>query len=162
MQSSALSIIENMSDLIAYAHPKIMPDGTQKRVLTLRSGDDSIRCGSRFKYMANEIDFTYEALTKALNDAIDKEAEESNGTLVTDERQSAPIVREYDYDALKNEFQTVVSKIMEKNPNTNGPKVTMIVDKYLGKGKKVMETTPDQAELLYLIVTELKEDLLNN
>ena len=160
MQSSALSIIENMADIIGYAHPKVMADGTSKMVLTLRSSDNSIRCGCRFKYMANEIDFDYEALTKALNEAIDKEANETNNQFVTEERQADVILKEYDFDALREEFQEIVGKIMEKNPTTNGPKITQIIDKYLGKNKKVGDATPDQAELIYLIVNELKEDLM--
>lgn len=159
MQSSALSIIENMSDIIGYAHPKVTDSGSSM-VLTLRSFDNSVRCGSRFKYIAPEIEFTYNALTKALNEAIDKEANETNNAYVTDERAVAPTVKEYDYDALMSEFQEIVGKLMEKNSATNGPKVTQIIDKYLGKGKKISETTRDQAEFIYLIVTEIKEDLM--
>lgn len=159
MQSSALAIIENMCDIIGYAHPKVMMDGTQRVVLTLRSGDNSVRCGCRFKYITNEIDFTYEALTKALNDAIDKEAAETNGQFVTEERLMPTILKEYDYDALMTEFQKLVGEIMAKN-QSNAPKITMIVEKYLGKNKKVSDTMPDQAELISLIVEEMKEDLL--
>lgn len=159
MQSSALSIIENMSDIIGYAHPKVMADGTSRMVLTLRTSDNSVRCGCRFKYIVNEIDFTYEALTKALNDAIDKEAAETNNQFVTDERQTDVILKEYDFEPLINEFQEVVGQIMQKNPAA-APKITSIVDKYLGKGKKVGDATPDQAEFIYLIVSEIKEDLL--
>ena len=159
MQSSALAIIENMCDIIGYAHPKVMMDGTQRVVLTLRSGDNSVRCGCRFKYITNEIDFTYEALTKALNDAIDKEASETNGQFVTEERLMPTILKEYDYDALMTEFQKLVGEIMAKN-QSNASKITMIVEKYLGKNKKVSDTMPDQAELISLIVEEMREDLL--
>ena len=159
MQSSALSIIENMSDIIGYAHPKVDGDNNSRRVLTLRSPDNSIRCGCRFKYIAPEIDFTYEALTSALNDAIDKEAMETNNQFVTNERQDAPIYKEYDFDALMAEFKNLAGVLMQRS-QTNGIKITQIVDKYLGKGKKVGDATPDQAELIYLIVTEVKEDLM--
>ena len=77
MQSSALAIIENMSDIIGYAHPKMTENGA-RMVLTLRSEDNSVRCGCRFRYIESEIDFTYDALTKALNKAIDDEAWETN------------------------------------------------------------------------------------
>jgi hypothetical protein len=159
MQSSALAIIENMSDIIGYAHPKVV-DGVGHMVLTLRSSDNSVRCGGRFKYIASEIDFTYDALTKALNEAIDKEAAETGNKFVTNDRVAAPILKEYDYDALMNEFQEIVGKLMEKNSATNGPKVTQIIEKYLGKGKKISETTRDQAEFIYLIVEEIKADLM--
>lgn len=158
MQSSALSIIENMADIIAYAHPQITENGT-KMMLTLRSFDNSIRCGCRFKYIQPEIDFTYEALTNALNEAIDKEAAETNGQFVTNERDMAPIVKDYDFDALMNEFQNLASTLLQKN-QSNSIKITAIIDKYLGKGKRISEATPAQAELVYLIVNEIKQDLM--
>ena len=160
MQSSALAIIENMSDIIGYAHTKVDTAGDSRVVLTLRSPDGSIRCGGRFKYIANEIDFTYDALTKALNEAIDKEAAETNNQFVTSERASAPILKEYDYDALMDEFQTLVGQLMQVNSASNGAKITQIIERYLGKGKKISETTRDQAEFIHLIVTEIKEDLM--
>lgn len=159
MQSSALAILENMSDIIGYAHPKVTDNGANM-VLTLRSSDNSVRCGCRFKYIEPEIDFTYDALTKALNEAIDKEANETNNQYVTSERQAAPILKEYDFDALMKEFQEIAGGLMERDSATNGPKITQIIDKYLGKGKKIAETTRDQAEFIYLIVNEIKEDLL--
>ena len=160
MQSSALSIIENMSDIIGYAHQKVDANGDKSRVLTLRSSDGSVRCGCRFRYIANEIDFTYDALTKALNEAIDKEAAETNNQFVTSERAAAPILKEYDYDALMDEFQTLVGQLMQVNSASNGAKITQIIERYLGKGKKISETTRDQAEFIHLIVTEIKEDLM--
>ena len=157
MQTSALAIIENMSDIIGYAHPKTTNEGTRV-ILTLRSGDNSVRCGCRFKYIENEIPFTYEALTDALNRAIDREANETNNQFVTSERQNAPILKEYNYDELMRAFQDVVGNLMTTNPTSNGPKITRIVDKYLGKGRKVSDTTPDQAEFIHLILEEIKED----
>jgi hypothetical protein len=156
MQSSALSIIENMSDIIGYAHPKMSDQGSQM-VLTLRSVDNSVRCGCRFKYIQPEIPFTYDALTKALNEAIDKEAAETNNLFVTDQRQAAPIVKEYNYEALMEEFQVLVGKLMEKNAATNSAKLTQVIERYLGKGKKVSDATIDQAEFIHLINEEIKD-----
>ena len=152
-------VVDRMSDIIGYAHPKITTDGTSKMVLTLRSSDNSIRCGCRFKHIASEIDFTYPALTEALNAAIDQEAAETNNVYVTNERQAPVTLVEYDYDALMAEFKDLVSAVMAKN-QTNAVKLTAIVDKYLGKGKKVADATPEQSELIYLIVNEIKSDLL--
>lgn len=160
MQSSALAVIENMSDLIGYAHPKVGENGQSKMVLTLRSYDNSIRCGCRFKYIDPEIDFTYEALSKALSDAIDKEAAMTNNQYVTNERINMPIAQEYDYDALMAEFQTLAGKLMETESATNSPKITQIIERYLGKGKRISETTREQAEFIYLIVTDIKNDLM--
>lgn len=160
MQSSALSIIENMSDIIGYAHTVIDSTGASRRILSLRSDDNSVRCGSRFRYMPSEIEFSYHALTDALNSAIEKEAAENNNQFVTNDRLTTPEIKEYDYYALIKEFQEIVGKAMENNPTTTQPRITQIIDKYLGKGKKVADTTPDQAELIYLIVEEIKADIL--
>ena len=158
MQSSALAIIENMSDIIGYAHTKTMRDGSNQVVLTLRTGDNSVRCGSRFAYIDSEIPFSYESLTDALNRAIDREAAEHNNQFVTNDRMEVPVIKEYNYDDLMSEFQSIVGQLMQKNAATNGPKITRIVDKYLGKGKKVSDATVEQAELIYLVVEEIKEE----
>ena len=58
------------------------------------------------------------------------------------------------------EFQTLAGELTAKNGAFYGPKIVQIIDKYLGKGKKITDTTPDQAEFVYLIVSEIKEDLI--
>ena len=45
---------------------------------------------------------------------------------------------------------------MNKNQTKFGPLITQVVDKYLGRGKKISDTTPDQAEFVYLILQEVK------
>ena len=147
--------IKNMVDIMGYIN---IENGHRK--LILRSANDSVDCKSRFKMIESEINFGYDELVKALNDAIDKEASLTNGNFVTDKEFVAPTVTNYDYDSLMNEFQTLVGSLMEKNSATNGPKVTQIIERYLGKGKKISETTRDQAEFIYLIVNEIKEDLM--
>lgn len=159
MQSSAMAIVENMSDIIGYAHPIVDKNGESKRVLSLRSSDNTIRCGCRFRYIEPEIEFSYESLTNALNRAIDKEANETNNQFVTNERQAAPILKEYDYEGLMAEFQDLVGGLMNKNPQYYSPRITQIVDKYLGKGKKVSDATIDQAEFIALIIDEIRADL---
>ncbi len=161
VQSSALKIIENMADIYGYAHSTIdQSDGTKKVMLTLRSGDDSVRCGCRFKNIKPEIEFSYDNLKQALYDAIDSEAAATDNKFVTNDRMVIKEEQTYDYDALMKEFKSLVEQLMQAN-QSNAAKITMIVDKYLGKGKKVGDTTPAQAELIYLIVEEMKEDLLN-
>lgn len=147
-------IIKNMVDIMGYIE---IENGQRK--LILRSADDSVDCKSRFKMIAPEIPFGYNELVDALNEAIDREASLTNGAFVTDESFKAPEVTNYDYDALMAEFKDLVGIVMGKN-QTNAVKLTSIVDKYLGKGKKVAEATPEQSELIYLIISEIKSDLL--
>jgi hypothetical protein len=57
------------------------------------------------------------------------------------------------------EFQELVGKLMSTG-TSNGPKITAIVEKYLGKGRKVSDTTEAQAEFVNLIVADIKSDLM--
>lgn len=147
-------IIKNMVDLMGY-----IDVNNGERKLVLRSADDSIDCKSRFKMIAPVITFGYNELVEALNEAIDKEAALTNGAFVTNESFKTPEVVNYNFDALIEEFQNLVGAVMTKS-QSNAPKLTSIVDRYLGKGKKVSDATPEQAELIYLIINDIKNDLL--
>ena len=107
--------------------------------------------------MPNEVLLDYDELVKALNEAIDKEAAEHGNKFVTDEK-APPIAsqKSFDFDAMMQEFTSLVSDLMTAN-QSNGTKITAIVDKYLGKGKKVSDCTPDQCEHLDLILMDLRD-----
>ena len=149
-------IIKNMSDIMGY-----IDVNAGQRTLILRSADESVDCKSRFSQIAPAIPFGYDNLVKALYDAIDKEAQETNNSYVTDVREQVTEAPVYDYDALMKEFQDIIGKLMSENQPYYAPRVTQIIDKYLGKGKKVSDATIAQVELVYLIVDEIKSTLLN-
>ena len=149
-------IAKNMADIYAYAE-KYTDEGVAKVRLVIRSLDNSADTGCRFRYIAPSIEFDYDNLVKALNDAIDKEATATGNKFVTNERVAAVTEVSYDYDALMAEFAELTGEFMNKNATYYNPRIIQIVDKYLGKGKKVSDTTMDQAEFIYLIVEELRE-----
>lgn len=156
-QKSLNKIIKDMADLYLYA---TIDETTKQRKLVIRSLDGTVDCGSRFKYMANEIPLDYNELIKALNEAIDKEAKENDNKFVTDEKIKPLIEGEvFNYDELMKEFTSLVEKLMAAN-QSNAMKITAIVDKYLGRGKKVSDATPAQAEFISLINQEIKDTLL--
>ena len=158
-QSTALQIIENMTDIYAYARSYVDANGDEKRVLTLRSPAGSgISCGSRFKYIASEIPLNYNALTAAITDAIDKEAKEHGNEFVTTERENVPIAKDYNFDELMKTFETYIGELMTKDTDYYTPRVTQIVEKYLGKNKKMSGVSRDQAELVYLVVSEMEDE----
>ena len=152
-------IIKDMVDIYCYAH-SVVREGVPKRVLTLRSLDNTIDCGSRFKYMVPEVDFSYNALVEALNNAIDEEARNTGHEFVTEERNTEIDRIDLDFDALISEFSQLIQTIPKEKMEYYAPRITEITDKYLGKNKKVSNATRDQAEQISLIVFDLKE-LLN-
>lgn len=156
LSNTTKDIIAGMADIYGYAH-QLRKD--EMSVLTLRDTSGLIDCGCRFKYIPNEITMSYQNLVNALESAIDKEAQETNGKFITTERVSTPEAVSYDYEALMKEFGDVVGTLVEKDSNYYVPRITQIVEKYLGKGKKVSEATIEQVEFIHLILTEIKEDL---
>lgn len=147
-------IIKNMADIMGY----IEVEGAQRKLI-LRSADGSVDCKCRFKYIAPVINFSYQALVDALNEAIDKEAVETNNQFITSERATTPVVQTYDYDSLMAEFSSLAGILMTQD-QSNAPKITAIVDRYLGRGKKVSDATPDQAEFIHLIIGDIKSELM--
>ena len=158
-------IIRNMSDIEAYAHQVAIENGMPEVMLTIRSMDGSVECKSRFKYIEPEIPFNYEALSKALNDAIDKEAEINNNQFVTNERESIPVTYKPDFNVLMAEFDEMVTKLQDIAGGAFAtqwaPRISETVSKYLGKGKRISDCTPDQVDIVELIVSDLKEQIGN-
>ena len=159
LSNSTRQVIEGMADIYGYAHQKY---AGEMSVLTLRCTDGSISCGCRFKYLPDEITMSYDNLVNALHEAIDKEAAEHDNQFVTEERATVvPETPTYDFDALMKEFEGLVGELMNKNQTYYAPRITEVVNKYLGKGRKVSDATPAQAEFIHLIVKEIKEDLMS-
>ena len=156
LSASSKEIIAGMADIYAYAR---QDNKAENSVLVLRDPTGFIECGCRFKYVPEVIPCNYRSLTDAIFNAIDKEAIEHGNEFVTSEKMEFAEIKAYNYEELMAEFQSLVEKLMSMN-QSNASKITSIVEKYLGKGKKVFDTTIDQAEFIYLINTEIKEDLM--
>lgn len=57
---------------------------------------------------------------------------------------------------MMEKVQDLISNLMAKN-QSNATKITSIIEKYLGKGKKVSECTSTQCEQLELIIQDLED-----
>ena len=158
LSNSTREVIAGMADIYGYAH-QVAKD--KMSVLTLRDTSGVIECGCRFKYIPTEITLNYQNLVTAIQEAIDKEAAENNNAYVTDDRLEVPTVQKYDFEALKKEFGEIVGELIKQDREKYSPQITRIVEKYLGRGKKVIEATAEQAEFVYLIVREVKDELCN-
>jgi hypothetical protein len=118
--------------------------------------------GSRFKYTPDVIDFSYQSLIDAIGDAIDKQMEEDGQDYFTTERSNLHniVVQELDFDELIAEFNTIVNQLIETKEDFAAnwqPRITEIVEKYLGVGMKVSQCSRRQVEALDLIVSDLKD-----
>lgn len=150
-------IIKNMADIQGY----IDVDGGIRKLI-LRSDDDTVECKCRFAQIKPVIDFSYDSLVTALNDAIDKEAKLTGNKFVTAEKETVVEAPVYDFEAMMAEFQSIVGELMTSKPEYYQPRITEIVNSVLGKGKKVGEMTIEQADLLHVILGDVKELQGNN
>ncbi len=154
LDKRARLVCERTCDIIGYSRSIDTDDGN-KTILFMR-GTPRFVAGSRFRFTPDFIEFSYDNLVNAIAEAIDKEAAASNGTLVTDEKTQVVSQEEtYDFEALMKEFQDLVGILMQKDQG-NAIKITQIVDKHLGKGKKVGDCTAEQAAIIDLIVHDIK------
>lgn len=159
LDNKARLICQRTCDIVGYSTPIQLDDGSITTKLFMRE-HPRYMAGSRFKYTPDCIDFSYKNLVDAIADAIDLQAKENNGQFVTNEaNQVVTKDIDYDYDQLMATFQDLVGQLMDKN-QSNSVKIVSITEKYLGRGKKAIDCTPEQSEQLDLIVTDLK-NLLN-
>jgi len=158
-------VVDRMSDIILYAHPTEDEEGNTHTIGYMR-GTPRFVAGSRFKYTPDWIEFNYQNLVDAIGDAIDKQAEETDGKYVTSKPTTAHIVdKGPDFDELMSQFKTLVGKIQEVTGSAFAlnwaPRITEIIERHLGKGKKVNDMSRDQVEQLVLIVDDLTEAVGN-
>ena len=161
--SKPRNIVSRMADIIGYSRAVQVETGELQTKLFMR-GTPRYVAGSRFKYTPDYIDFNYNALVKAIGDAIDKQMEEDGAEYFTDTKSNlySTITQELDFDELVGTFNSIVDTIIndadEEEFNAYWqPRIVQITDKYLGKGQKVNQCSREQVEALDLIVTDLKE-----
>lgn len=163
LDKRAKNIVSRMVDLYGYSRIVVDDKGNDVTKLFLR-GTNRYEAGSRFKYTPDYIDFNYDSLVNAIGEAIDKQAKEDGKELFTDKRQNlyTDTTKELDFDLLKEEFDSLITNITsiagpEKMDTKYAAIITQIIEKYLGKGRKVNDMSREQTEALSLIVADLKE-----
>ena len=164
LDKRANNIVSRMADIIGYSRIVSDAKGNESTKLFMR-GTSRFEAGSRFKYTPPFIDFTYEALVNAIGEAIDKQAEvDGNKELFTDKRENSyfDTTSSLDFDELMTEFNDKIKSIVtevgeEKFKEHWQPRITEIIERYIGKGNKVNDMNRDQIEQLDLIVSDLKD-----
>ena len=161
LDKRARNIVSRLCDIIGYSRA-VMENDQLVTKLFIR-GTPRYMAGSRFKYTPDYIDFTYEALVKAIGDAIDEQMKTDGKEYFTDARNNLhTAVEELDFDTLIETFNNLVNGLIEKEDEEKfatywQPRIVQITEKYLGKGQKVSNCSREQTEALDLIVSELKD-----
>ena len=159
-------VCERLVDVLGYG--RIIPnkEGQEERKLFLR-GTTRFEAGARFKYIVPCIDMGYKNLANAVGDAIEEEAKHvDDDSLFTDEQERFIPKEEINFDEQKEIFDSMVARLIEDIgeeafATEYAPKISDIVEKHLGRGKKVSQATRSQVEALVLINGDL-HDLLTD
>ncbi len=154
--NKARMICQRLCDIIGYSRTIETKDGNETRLFM--RGTPRFIAGSRFKYTPDSIQFSYRNLVDAIGDAIDKQVAEDGDANFTDERQNLNTAsKEVDFDSVLEIFNSTVKEYMSDDSSYYGPRIVEVVERHLGKGKKVGDCSRDQAEVIDLIVYDLKE-----
>lgn len=156
LDNRARLICERTCDIIGYSRSVETENGQQTR-LYLR-GTPRFVAGSRFRFTPFFIEFTYDNLVNAIGDAITQEEKSFGSDFVTDETTKVHIEEiQYDFKSLIDEFQDTAGKLIQAHGSDVASKITTIVERHLGKGKKVSECTEENAVQIDLILFDLKQ-----
>lgn len=164
-------IIDKCDYVVYLTSNGIDADGRVIKSSAYLAQTDKFFARSRIEYTPTYIkEFTAENLEAAIQEGIDKKRELDNATVMSfSEQQKLNEVPKLDFDSLMKEFSSLISSIAGSNDidekTEEGkvfhkywqPKIARIIEKNLGKDKKVSQCTANQAEALELIVIEVKE-----
>ena len=165
LDKRATNIVSRMADIIGYSRVVDTEKDGEKTMLFIR-GTNRYMAGSRFKYTPDYIEFSYNNLTDAIAEAIDKQSKEDGQEFFTNQRSNLYLkdeTNDLDFDKLMLDFQNIINRLITQAgdedtfQNKYSPKITQITEKYLGRGNKVSQCSRDQVEVLSLIIEELKE-----
>ncbi len=153
MPSRAADVVNRMVDIIAYIDQRFDEKGESiRRFITRRT--PNVLAGSRLPYLDPVIPFSYEDLIAAIGRAIDKQQELDGATVV--DTKEIEVKEKLDYDALRAEAKELWTKLIEKDAE-NAPRILKKIEMIFGHKLKLSEITEDQAELLNLVLLDMRD-----
>ncbi|XAG97036.1 Sak4-like ssDNA annealing protein [Enterococcus phage VRE9_2] len=150
-------IITRMADIIGYSRAVNTEEGLETR-LYMR-GTPRFVAGSRFDSTPDYIVFNYDNLVGAISDAVSHLEQQFGIDSVTDNSSTVHKYNKIDtpIEELIETFNNLAGELMEANADFYGPRIRTIVNEALGHDNKVADATPEQAELVDLAITNLKD-----
>ncbi|MGN0449480.1 MAG: ATP-binding protein [Ruminococcus sp.] len=155
LPKKARKIVTRMADIIGYSRTIQDEEGNTTVNLYMR-GTPRFEAGSRWKHTPQVIEFNYQNLVDAIADAIDKQEKEDGVTATDTHVNLYKETSKYDFSDVKQEINATIKSILEEDED-NATKITKIVDKHLGKGRRIAEAEEEQVDMLVLILDDLKE-----
>lgn len=156
LNNRCLKIVNGLVDIIGVITQTWNEKGESERWIQTRA-TQTIQAGSRFRYLEPKIKFGYKEFVDALAKAI--EAEEANGATVVDKIER-PVEEKVNFTDLMNEARQLWTKLVGTGDDASKEVADAILKKVeiiMGHKMKLSEFTEDQAELLAMVVAEMRE-----
>jgi len=150
-------IVNRLVDIIAYL--RLSSEDGNRYIYT--RGNDRFEAGSRFSFLNPKIEMSYDNLVEELYCAIEAQAKEDSTEISETEKGNSFFTKQgRDFAEVINEAKKVFTKLMDENKEKNAVLTNEILLKTFGKPTKLSETTPEQQELVEVVLDEWKA-LLN-
>lgn len=152
LNNRCLKIVNGLVDIIGVITQSWNEKGESERWIQTRA-TPTITAGSRFRYLEPKIRFGYQEFVDALARAI--EAEEQHGAVVV-ETTEKNTEEKVDFNSLRKEAQELWTELVGKDEE-NAVIILKKIEIIMGRKMKLSEFTEDQADLMALVVAEMRE-----
>lgn len=152
LNNRCLKIVNGLVDIIGVITQSWNEKGESERWIQTRA-TPTITAGSRFRYLEPKIRFGYQEFVDALARAI--EAEEQHGAVVV-ETTEKNTEEKIDFNSLRKEAQELWTELVGKDEE-NAVVILKKIEIIMGRKMKLSEFTEDQADLMALVVAEMRE-----
>ena len=148
-----LNTVNRLVDIIGYISQEFQPDGTSKRYFYTRQ-TPTVFAGSRYKYLAEKIEFGYEPLVDAITAAIEKEATEGAGVTDSTYIVKPPVIRSF--DEAMTEAKELWTKLVGNGNTENVERIKESILNTFGVQIKLSEIKENQQDLLEKVIADMK------
>ena len=151
-------IINKMVDIICYIREikEIQGENVIKKRYLFFRGDDRFLAGSRYEKIVPRVEFSYQNLVNAIQDAIDAQVSLSNNNTTDDYNVFYEKKIEESFDEIMVKAKNLWIKLTTGN-EANAIKILQIVEEIFGKKMKISEALPSQSNLLALVVEQMEQ-----
>lgn len=153
-------IVNGMVDILGYAK-SVGAEGEHKTALFLRS-TPAFEAGTRLKFAPAVIKFDYESIKECVTEAIKKEEEDKQQSVVVEEGENVYQEKEPTFEEVKELITLLTQKIAEKTETKEAVAfLNAAIERNLGAGITLKTVTEKQIEPLILLADELERELKN-
>ena len=158
MPNRAYDIVNKLVDIIGYIR-EMPPVNGERNVKIYLRGNERFWAGSRFKYIEPVVDFSYESVTNAIYEAIDKQIAADGDTAKDQTSDEYNPYFKVDYNSLMDEAKQYWLDLTNANGD-NAQRILNKVDELMetpGANTKISAIPEDKIDILQKVVDFMKD-----